>query len=119
MPHASYLTPHTSRLIPHASCLMPQASRLIPHTSRLIPHTSYLAPFVGTGTMRIDLWVDRIGTTSCVYAFLCSSTDGSVAYARGERTIVKVDPRSLRPSPWTEPFRARHSALVKSLPAYA
>ena len=39
-------------------------------------HIEYLAPFVGTGTMRIDLWVDRIGTTSCVYAFLCSSTDG-------------------------------------------
>lgn len=82
-------------------------------------HIEYLAPFVGMGTMRIDLWVDRIGNTSCIYAFLCSSVDGNIAYARGERTIVKVDPRSLRPSPWSEPFRARHSTLVKSLPAYA
>jgi len=82
-------------------------------------HIEYLAPFIGTGSMRIDLWVDRIGTTSCVYAFQCSSVDGTVAYARGQRTIVKVDPRSLRPSPWTDRFRQRHSDLVKSLPAYA
>ena len=82
-------------------------------------HIEYLSPFVGMGTMRIDLWVDRIGNSSCVYAFLCSSMDGNVAYARGERTIVKVDPRSMRPAPWTEQFRDRHSTLVKSLPAYA
>ena len=69
--------------------------------------------------MRIDLWVERLGNTSCVYGFLCSSPDGNVAYARGDRTIVKVDPRSFRPAPWSAPFRERHSELVKSLPAYA
>jgi acyl-CoA thioester hydrolase len=82
-------------------------------------HIEFLNPFIGTGTMRIDLWVERLGTTSCVYGFICTSVDGTVPYARGERTIVKVDPRSFRPEPWTERFRERHSALVKNLPAYA
>jgi len=82
-------------------------------------HIEYLNPFFGMGSMRIDLWVERLGNTSCVYGFLCSSPDGNVAYARGERTIVKVDPRSYRPEPWTPAFRARHETLVKNLPAYA
>ena len=82
-------------------------------------HIEYLNPFIGTGTMRIDLWVERLGNTSCSYGFVCSSIDGRVAYARGERTIVKVDPQSFRPAPWTDRFRERLSTLTKSLPAYA
>ena len=38
---------------------------------------------------------------------------------RGERTIVKIDPRSHRPAPWTNFFRDRHITLLKDLSAYA
>ena len=69
--------------------------------------------------MRIDLWVEHLGNTSCVYGFVCSSADGRVPYARGERTIVKIDPASKRPAPWTERFRSAHKDLVKDLHAYA
>jgi acyl-CoA thioester hydrolase len=79
----------------------------------------YINPVIGPGTMRIDVWVERIGNTSCAYGFLCSSEDGLVPYARGERTIVKVDPATRRPAPWTDFFREHHSALLKDLPAYA
>jgi len=79
----------------------------------------YLNPVIGPGTMRIDIWVERLGTTSCIYGFLCSSEDGQIPYARGERTIVKIDPQSKRPSPWTDFFRDRHGALLKDLPAFA
>jgi acyl-CoA thioester hydrolase len=82
-------------------------------------HIEYLNPVVGLRTMRVDVWVERLGTTSCVYGFLCSSEDGSVAYARGERTIVKVDPHSHRPAPWTDAFRDLLGSLRKELPAYA
>ena len=41
------------------------------------------------GTMRIDLWVDSLDDASCTYGFLCSNATGSVAYARGERTVVR------------------------------
>ena len=82
-------------------------------------HIEYLNPLIGPGSMRVDVWVERIGTTSCVYGFLCSSADGNIPYARGERTIVKIDPASYRPSPWSDFFRARHADLLKDLPAYA
>jgi acyl-CoA thioester hydrolase len=79
----------------------------------------YLNPVIGPQTMRIDVWVERLGTTSCAYGFLCSSSDGRIPFARGERTIVKIDPASKRPAPWSDFFRDRHAALVKDLPAYA
>jgi len=82
-------------------------------------HIEYLSPVLGPGTMRIDVWVERLGTTSCVYGFLCSSENGSTAYARGERTIVKIDPTSHRPTAWSEGFRRTHAGLLKDLPAYA
>jgi len=82
-------------------------------------HVEFLNPVLGPRTMRIDLWVEHLGTTSCVYGFLCSSADGQTPYARGERTIVKLDPASYRPLPWSDPFRSAHHGLLKNLPAYA
>ncbi|MGZ7039106.1 MAG: acyl-CoA thioesterase, partial [Thermoanaerobaculia bacterium] len=82
-------------------------------------HIEYLNPFLGPGTMRIDIWVERIGSTSCVYGFHCTSEDGVTPFARGERTVVKIDPHSHRPSPWSETFRRQQSTLQKDLPSYA
>jgi acyl-CoA thioester hydrolase len=73
-------------------------------------HIEYLHPVIGPGTMRVDVWVERLGTTSCVYGFVCSNESGTVGYARGERTIVKLDPSSHRPAPWTDSFRAVHAS---------
>jgi acyl-CoA thioester hydrolase len=70
----------------------------------------YLNPVMGPGTMRIDVWVEKLGTTSCVYGFECASEDGTLPYARGERTIVKIDPQSRKPAPWSETFRQRVQA---------
>ena len=78
-----------------------------------------MEPIIGAQTVRVDIWVEDIDETSCVYGFLCSSEDGNVPYARGERTVVKVDPQSHRPSPWSAPFRVRQAELMKDLPAYA
>jgi len=82
-------------------------------------HIEYLHPFFGPGSMRIDIWVEHLGNTSCSYGFLCSSDDGKVPYARGKRTIVKVDPATHRPAPWSDFFRQAHERLRKDLPAYA
>lgn len=73
-----------------------------------------LEPVIGPTTMRIDVWVEYLDATSCVYGFLCSSEDGNTPFARGERSLTRVDP-----SAWSEDFRARHATLRKDLPAYA
>ncbi len=71
----------------------------------------FMNPVIGPGIMRIDIWLERLGNTSCTYGFACSSEDGSVPYARGERTIVKIDPATKRPAPWTDFFRDYNVAL--------
>ena len=74
----------------------------------------YLNPVIGPGTMRIDIWVERLGNTSCTYGFACSNDDGSIPYARGERTIVKIDPATKRPAPWTDFFRDYNTTIART-----
>lgn len=57
-----------------------------------------LNPMIKTGSMRVDLWVEEIDDTSCTYGFLCSSEDGCMPYARGERTCAKLGPRAQKTS---------------------
>ena len=78
-----------------------------------------LNPVASPATLRVDLWVEELGKFDVTYGFLVSNENGSVAYARGERTVVNVDPRSHAPAPWTPSFRASHAGLIKDLPAYA
>lgn len=78
-----------------------------------------LEPLTAPGIMRIDLWVESIEDATCTYGFLCSSANGCTAYARGERTVTKLDPRSHRPSPWSETFRQTNAGLLRDLHAFA
>ncbi|HUP47083.1 MAG TPA: hypothetical protein VM779_16375 [Thermoanaerobaculia bacterium] len=78
-----------------------------------------LEPLTRPGAIRVDVWVERLDEADCVFGFLCSSPDGRSAYARGERTITKLDPASHRPVAWSLPFRSKQQTLLKSLPAYA
>jgi acyl-CoA thioester hydrolase len=65
----------------------------------------FSAPLVGPQTMWIDLWMTRFGRTSSTYAFSCRNEDGSAVYARGQRTIVKIDPETRTTSPWSQSLR--------------
>lgn len=78
-----------------------------------------LMPVTGPVIMRIDVWVEEMGSVSCTYGFLCSSENGSVPYARGERTMMHIDPQSNRPEPWSRAFVTSHNALLKDLHAIA
>jgi acyl-CoA thioester hydrolase len=79
----------------------------------------FLQPFLGTGEMHVEIWVERLGSSSCVYRFRCASADGRIVYARGRRAIVKVDPDSHRPLPWTPAFRDAHERLLQPTEAGA
>jgi acyl-CoA thioester hydrolase len=72
-------------------------------------------PFAGDDELDVRLWVRRLGETSCSYAFACLGADGTV-HASGQRTIVKLDPSSLRPAPWTARFRDGHRHLIEDNP---
>src|SRR5260221_601605 len=74
-------------------------------------HVEFLNPVLGMGTMRIELWVEHLGTTSCVYGFLCSSEDGAIPYARGER-------RSAAPG-WHTSSAASFRAAASSPPRHS
>lgn len=73
----------------------------------------YIVPFLGTGELRVEMWVEKLGRTSCALGFLFTSPDASVVYARGTRTVVKLNPETLRPVPWTDRFRGAVSVLVR------
>jgi hypothetical protein len=78
-----------------------------------------LNPPLGGTTLRVDLWVNDLDDYTCTYGFLISSENGDVPYARGERTVVNVDPKTRRAAKWSSDFRVSHAELRKDLPAIA
>jgi acyl-CoA thioester hydrolase len=72
----------------------------------------FLAPFRGMGFLQVELWVEKLGETSCVYGFECFSEAG--VHARGRRTVVKLEPATQRPARWTERFRDAHAGLRRA-----
>ena len=66
----------------------------------------YLTPVRGVGKVRVRVWVERIGRTSLTFAFRVLPLDRDVEHARGRRSIVHVDPDTLRPEPWSDEVRA-------------
>ena len=75
---------------------------------------SYEAPVTKPGGYAVHLWLDRLGNTGLTYGFRLCSADGSVTYATGTRVLVRLDPETLRPAPWSEAFRAAGRALLRS-----
>lgn len=84
----------------------------------------FVRPFTrNLGELAVELWMERLGTTSAVFGFRCVSdidagTDAGadvdagtaaataeVEHARGTRTVVRVDRATNRPSPWSDAFR--------------
>ena len=68
--------------------------------------------------IRVDVWVEDLGRTSCTYGFICSDEDGATAFARGERVVVKID-TAHRPTEWSGHYREHHSLLMRDFLAYA
>lgn len=78
-----------------------------------------LEPVFGSETLRVELWVNDLDDYTCTYGVLVSSENGRIPYARGERTVVSVDPATHRPVKWSPEYRTSHTELLKDLPAYA
>lgn len=78
-------------------------------------HIEYLKPVEGTGQVRIRVWVERMGSSSASFGFRVLPMDQDIDYAIGERVIVRVDPTTRRPAPWSDTFREKLAAYRKDL----
>lgn len=65
----------------------------------------YLRPIDTTGPVRVRIWVEKLGRTSLTFGLRVLAMDQDLDYARGTRVLVRVDPASRQPVPWSAPFR--------------
>ncbi len=65
----------------------------------------YLRPVLGVGEIRCRVWVEKLGRTSLTFAMRILPMDSDDDFARGTRTVVRVDAVSMVPTPWTDDFR--------------
>ncbi|MEV5148231.1 acyl-CoA thioesterase [Streptomyces sp. NPDC052727] len=75
---------------------------------------TYEAPVSAPGTYAVNLWIDRLGTTSATAGYRVCSSDGGTTYAHGTRTAIRLDPATFLPTPWSD--RARDVARTIMAP---
>jgi acyl-CoA thioester hydrolase len=63
---------------------------------------TYSQPITAVGDVDVQFWISRAGRTSVTYTFRVLSTDRTVMHAEGTRTLVNLDPLTLRPVPLTD-----------------
>lgn len=72
----------------------------------------YSVAFRGVGAIEVALWTSAIGRTSATYSAEFRSQD--VVHARTQRTVVKLDIATGRPSPWSERTRAQLATIAET-----
>lgn len=73
----------------------------------------YLAPVRGEGDIAVELWFTHLGRTSAILAANVAAPDGSSVYAEAETRLVRLDPLTYRPAPWSDKFRGLAAGLVR------
>lgn len=68
-------------------------------------HVDYNRPMRGVGQVRVRVWVEKLGTSSLTFGFRMLPMDVDEDLATSTRTVVRVDPVTNRPTPWTDEFR--------------
>lgn len=74
----------------------------------------YLVPVRGEGDLAVVLRVTHLGRSSLVIFARVQSLDGSVRYAEGTTRMVRLDPSTFRPTPWSERFRSAVGPLLST-----
>lgn len=73
----------------------------------------YLKPVRGEGDVAVELAPAHLGSSSLILAANVQSLDGKTLYADGTTRIVRLDPQTGKPCPWSQTFRDKVGALVK------
>ncbi len=76
----------------------------------------YLRPVKGVTDVRVRIWVEKLGRSSLTFGVRVLPMDHDLDHARGTRTVVRVDPETLKPLPWTEGFREKLAPYRADLP---
>ncbi|MGW1839716.1 acyl-CoA thioesterase [Streptomyces sp. NPDC002067] len=74
---------------------------------------SYRRPIAVPGDYAVHLWIERLARVSLVYGFRVCAADGTETYAQGHRSIVRIDPQTLRPTSWSDSARAIAQGLLR------
>ena len=72
---------------------------------------TYRVPVTRIGPLGVEFWVERLGTSSCVYGYRVVSPDDTV-HAFGRRVMINLDPTSRRPAPWPDETRKVAEGLL-------
>lgn len=79
-----------------------------PEQFHLVRHNAveYLEPVRGVGKVRVRVYAEKMGETSLTFGFRMMPMDQDIEHARGSRTVVHVDAKTLEKRPWSEAFRS-------------
>ena len=77
-------------------------------------HVEYLKPVTGVSEVRVRVWVEKLGRTSLTFGFCVMPMDEDVDCAVGSRVLVRVDPNTRKPAPWTDSLRSKLLPYVRS-----
>ncbi|AKF06176.1 acyl-CoA thioesterase [Sandaracinus amylolyticus] len=72
----------------------------------------YLAPVRGEGDLTVELQPVKLGTSSLVIDAKVRAVHGSTVHAEGHTRLVRLDPTTFKPCPWSERFRAAFEPLL-------
>ena len=64
----------------------------------------YLAPIAGGDEVKVSVAIEKLGATSATFHHEVFTGDG-IRAAQGRTVVVRIDPDSKRPIPWSDGFR--------------
>jgi acyl-CoA thioester hydrolase len=73
----------------------------------------YLSPVRGEGELNVELQPTHLGTSSAILSARVRSLHGDTIHAESVTRLVRLDPETQRPCPWSPRFRAAFGPLVK------
>ncbi|MEM9073048.1 MAG: thioesterase family protein [Myxococcota bacterium] len=85
-----------------------------PDKHHVIAHHTidYLSPVRGEGELTVEIWPTHLGRTSLVIEACVRARHGSSEHCRSTTRLVRLDPDTHRPCPWSDRMRAAIEPLL-------
>jgi len=77
---------------------------------------AYLAPVRGEGDLSVEIQPTHLGRSSAILGARVKALHGDVVHAEGRTRLVRLDPATQRPCPWSDRFRSAFGPLVSPAP---